>query len=83
MKPRRETLFKKFATKTLENPRYTDWFPLKSNVKNTRNPRYYLETRATSDRLYKSPIFAMRRILNEQPAIRMDPADLTGIFNEP
>ena len=71
------------SQKTSENERYKNWFLLKTHIRYVRNPRLYLEERATSDRLYRSSIFAMRRLLNDKPAIRVDPTNLKGIFNEP
>ena len=83
MEARRVKLFKKFTTKTSENARYKSWFPLKESVRDTRNPRPYLEERATSDRLFKSPIYAMRRLLNMNQPIPPDLSDLSGAFNAP
>ena len=83
MESRRIKLFKKFTSKTSENPKYQSWFPLKTKLRDTRNPRPYLEDRATSDRLYKSPLFAMRRLMNNNPPIPLDLTDLSGAFNAP
>ena len=83
MEARREKLFKKFTEKSLENEKCTDWFPLKESIRETRTVRPYLELRATSTRLYRSPLYAMWRLLNEKPAVENDPGDLSGIFNEP
>ena len=83
MEERRIRQFEKFTKKTSENPKYTGWFPLKEQVRDTRKPRPYREERASSDRLYRSPLFAMRRLLNDKPAITADPNDLTGAYNAP
>ena len=83
LETRRDKLFKKFTEKTVENLKYKDWFPLKDQIRDTRKPRPYREETATSERLYKSTLFAMRRVLNENPAITIDPNDLTGVYNEP
>ena len=56
---------------------------MKDQIRDTRKPRPYREETATSDRLYKSPLFAMRRILNENPAKFIDPNDLSGVYNKP
>ena len=83
MEERRKTLFKKFTIKTSENHKYKSWFPQKPTLRDKRKPRPYIEKRAYSDGLYRSPIYAMRRILNEKPAIKTDLNDLTGIYNDP
>ena len=83
MESRRIKLFKKFTTKASENPKYRSWFPLKDTLRNTRNPRPYLEDRANSDGQYKSPLFAMRRIMNNNPPISLDLTDLSDAFNAP
>ena len=76
-------MFEKFTRKTSENPKYVEWFPLKDNPRDIRKLRPYLEERATTDRLYRSPIYAMRRLLNDKKPVEYDPSDLTGIFNKP
>ena len=64
---RRKLLVEKFATKASEHDLFkTKWFPLNTNVGyNLRDPNVYLEERARTTRLQKSPIFFMRKILNE------------------
>ena len=63
---RRERLVKNFAIKTSENPRWSNWFPLqKSPTYDLRRPKKFREEFAAKERLRISPIFAMRRILNE------------------
>ena len=83
MEARRVRLFEKFTKKTADNPKYNAWFPQKDCIRDTRKPRPYVEERATSQRLYRSPIYAMRRLLNDEPAVEIDPSDLTGLYNAP
>ena len=78
-----ETLFKNFTTKTSENPKYQHWFPLKENVRSTRKIRPYLEERSSTDILYRSPMYAIRRLLNEKTPVEIDPEDLSGLYNTP
>ena len=59
MKERRVEAFKKFATKTSKNLDFQHW-PYQ-----LRNVLEYVEENAHTDRLYRSPLFAMRRFLNE------------------
>ena len=83
LEARRGNLFEKFTAKTHENLKYNHWFPLKVNPRNTRTIRPYLEERANTDRLYRSPVYAMRRLLNNQKPIEYDPLDMSGILNKP
>ena len=78
---RRETMFERFTKNNLEIPKYKDWFPLKTDIRETRKVRPYLEERATSNRLYRSPLYAMRRLLNEKPPVEPELDNLTGAFN--
>ena len=66
LKERRHDLLCKFAEKTVKNPRFSSkWFPLSNaSQHNTRFKKRYLEEKSRTDRLYKSPLFTMRRILN-------------------
>ena len=66
LESRRWELIEKFAIKTSKNPRYAArWFPLaKQAGYDLRKPRKYVEEKSRTDRLYRSPIFTMRRILN-------------------
>ena len=66
LEERRIATLEKFTRKAAANPRLEGWFP-KHHV-----PQYglrtiptYEEEHATTDRLYRSPIFTMRRLLNE------------------
>ena len=61
---RREILLKRFALKCAKNPRTADMFPLKQTRRNLRRQEVYQVTRARTDRLAKSAIPAMQRILN-------------------
>ena len=67
LKTRRNDLLRKFALKTVKNGRYSEkWFPLaRSTQHETRFPKRYLEQNSRTERLYKSPLFTMRRLLNE------------------
>ena len=63
---RRENLITNFALKTVRNPKFTNtWFPLAQPTQyNTRHKKKYAEIKCRTDRMYKSPIYTMRRILN-------------------
>jgi hypothetical protein len=64
LEERREEAFLKFARKTSEG-RFKNWFPKRPNTRSLRDQKTYIEQYARCDRLYKSPIFAMRRLLND------------------
>ena len=83
MEQRRQKLFDNFTKKTVKNETYKKWFPLKETVRETRKPRPYIEERANSSRLYRSPLFAMRRLLNDEPPVTADPEDTSGAYNAP
>ena len=53
----------KFAEKCLEG-RYAHWFPLNGATRKTRNQNVYMEEYARCDRLRKTPVYHMRRMLN-------------------
>ena len=57
------------------------WFPEKEHQRFTRCAESvaYLEEFSKLARLYNSPIFAMHRILNNNPT-PLDPGDLTNLF---
>ena len=61
---RRQRLFIKFAQKTEKNITHKDWFPLRPDIRTTRSSSRYSEEYAAGSRLYNSPLFAMRRSLN-------------------
>ena len=82
LETRREKNMKRFAEKTLKNPRYADkWFPKRDLVHTNRDSNIYTEEFAAGNRLYNSPLFAMRRLLNGNTA--EIPEDFTGLFNDP
>ena len=81
LKERREAAFEKFARKAVKNPKYNHWFPLKENLRQTRHSNLYKEEKAVGNRLFNSPIFAMRRLLNGNKV--QEEVDLTGLFNAP
>ena len=83
LKNRRQNAFEKFALKTCKNPRYSTWFPLRVTIRETRQNRPYLEQFANSQRLYRSPMFAIRRFLNDQTPVSCSFDDLSGAFNAP
>ena len=64
LQARRDARTLKFARKSLANPRFGHWFPLNPVERVTRNPLIYQETHARTKRLYDSPVFHMRRLLN-------------------
>ena len=79
---RREEALTKFALKTLKNPKYSNrWFPTRNIQRVNRETKPYLEEHAAGSRLYNSPIFEMRRRLNNSTSI--DQIDITGVFNNP
>jgi hypothetical protein len=65
LEERRKQAFLKFAKKTAEG-NYSGWFPKREGGRALRNGNVYLEEYSRCDRLYNSPIYAMRRALNEQ-----------------
>ena len=81
LKDRRTIAFEKFATNISKNRKYVHWFPYRLPTRNMRSTATYLEEKSVGNRLYNSPIFAMRRFLNktESPEI----VDMSGLFNDP
>ena len=65
---RRKTLLDKFANKIKNNPRYRDrWLPpARDNQYDIRKKKIFLEEHAKTDRLRNSPLFTIRRLLNDQ-----------------
>ena len=62
----REKLTVNFARKTAKQERFTDWFEEKKyNGLNLRHEKKYEEKFARTERLKKSPLYHMRRKLNE------------------
>ena len=67
LEERRKNAFIKLARSMSESERYRDWFPRNArNVHNLRDPKTFIETFARTDRLYNSPLYSMRRVLNEE-----------------
>ena len=67
LEARRWERIRKFAIKAQKNEKYSaKWFPkARDHQYNTRRPKTFLEETSKTQRLYRSPIFTMRRILNE------------------
>ena len=64
---RRRTLFEKFSNKMRKSERFQKkWLPRRDpeSELNLRNRKEFIEFFARTDRLFKSPLFAMRRFLN-------------------
>ena len=80
LQKRREDALLRFAQKTSKNPKYASWFPLKQATRQTRHTTPYLEEFARGNRLYNSPLFAMRRALNGSP--ENEEMCLVGMFGE-
>ena len=66
LEDRRKDAFKKYAISLTKNTRYSHWFPLNEENGRLRNTKTYREDFARTDRLYRSPIYSMRRILNDE-----------------
>ena len=60
---RREKAVEKFAKKCLAGA-FSKWFPLNQSIRNTRSRNVYKEFYARCDRLRKTPVYYMRRMLN-------------------
>ena len=77
----------KFAENAAANPIYEGWFPLNEGREGTRHRKRYEEKLAKTDRLYRSPVYAMRRHLNGTPYHDKfnNPkyVDLSHLFNDP
>jgi hypothetical protein len=65
LKTRRENACLKFARKCLASDRFAGWFPRRANERCLRNQNVFKEERARCDRLRNTPVFYMRRLLNE------------------
>ena len=87
LEERRNRAVLKFARKASNNPQFSHWFPLNKNRTSQRNKKIFEEKRARTDRLYKSPLYTMRRMLNETPENlpNNNPiySDLSYLFNAP
>ena len=64
LQERRDKRTKKFARKCLLGDKYKKWFLLNPAARPTRGQTVYQEEFAPTKRLYNSPIYAMRRVLN-------------------
>ena len=63
----REAAFLKFAKTLASSERYGNmWFPLKDQTRTLRNNIRYEEFYARTERLYNSPVYRMRRLLNQE-----------------
>ena len=60
---RRIELCDKFARKAMANPRFEDWFPLRT-ARTGRHGDEFQEQNARTDRLFNSPLYYYRRRLN-------------------
>ena len=67
LQERRDQRSLKFARKCLGDDYFKTWFPLNPVARLTRNPLPYAEERARTKRLFNSPLFHMRRLLNGKP----------------
>ena len=68
LEERRTLAFQKFAVTISQSERYKEWFE-KTDVTarmELRNVNLYKEKYARTQRLYNSPLYAMRRYLNER-----------------
>ena len=86
LEERRNNAIVKFARKTAKNENYRHLFPLNESTKNLRNTKLYKEEFARTERLYKSPLFKFRRIMNDTPDEefhRDNINDLDHLFNNP
>ena len=66
---RRESACESFAKKLIESTRFSEFFPTKvypENIPTLRKQKTYREEFARMNRLYNSPVYAMRRMLNEE-----------------
>ena len=69
LKKRREKAFLKFSNSLAKNPRYAGWLERNENSGRLRNVKKYREHFARSERLYNSPLYAIRRALNAEENI--------------
>ena len=87
LKGRRESAMLKFAQRMADNSNYCDLFPINTSTVVTRDHKYYQEENARTDRLYRSPLFTMRRLLNNTPNSDRNNnphyTDVSHLFNDP
>lgn len=66
LEERTEEIVKKFTLKTAAQTNFERWFPKHHETDhNTHRRKKFLEEHAHTDCLYRSPLFSMRRLLNE------------------
>ena len=65
LRARREARELAFARKCAASERYAGWFPVRQIARQTRVRTVYEESYARTNRCYNSPVFSMRRRLNE------------------
>ena len=88
LESRRTRQFTKFAEKMAENKNCRHYFTMseRRNIQ-TRHQKKYIEFFARTDRLYRSPLYKMRRILNQTPDSdrfnNPESIDLSHLFNDP
>ena len=64
LKARRDQRALRFASKCANNPRFQHWFPKQVAARELRKRPQYKEFRARTTRLFNSPLYSMRRQLN-------------------
>jgi hypothetical protein len=69
LETRRDSAVLKFANKCLGS-QYSHWFPPNEAERRTRKTKIYKEEYARCERMKKTPVFTMRRALNEQEAAK-------------
>ena len=67
LRQRRIEACDKFASKCIDSPRFSKWFPLRQGRGTRGGGEKYLEEFARCDRLRNSPIFYFRRRMNGKP----------------
>ena len=87
LKHRREKALTRFLDKTLKNPNYAPLFPFNKSLRpGLRGTKNYLESFARTQRLYNSPLFTMKSLLNNSPSSQQfqeTVVDLSYLFNDP
>ena len=65
LEERRICAFKAFTLSVVKNERYESWFPrLDQSTMNLRERKTFVEQFARTERLYNSPLYRMRRLMN-------------------
>ena len=88
LKHRRERALANLADKTSKNPNYTDYFPPNTSERGSQRIglKQYKEKFARTQRLYNSPLYTIRRLLNNtkpEPPNDTTDLDLSHLFTEP